>query len=81
LPVSDTIVRAIRSTFSTTHFCARRRTRARPSKPSASQAGCAARARATSARTSSGVTRGIVATRAPVAGFSTRISWEPVGAD
>ena len=39
--------------LSSTHFWARRSTRARPSKPSASQAGCAARPRSASARTSS----------------------------
>src|SRR3954451_10081703 len=61
----------MRSALSTTHFCARRRMRARPSKPSASQPGCAARARATMAATSSGCVAGIVRTICPVAGFST----------
>src|SRR5829696_2837685 len=70
-PVSDTIVSTIRSALSVTHFCARRRTFARPSKPSASHAGWAARARATIARTSSALATGTVATTSPVAGFAT----------
>ena len=54
-----------------THFCARRSTRPRSSKPIASHAGCAARALATSPLTSLGDSVGIVAIVSPVAGFST----------
>jgi hypothetical protein len=68
------IVAAISSAFSTTHFCARRRTFARPSKPSASHAGWAARARAASAATPAADVTATVAIRSPVAGFSTAIA-------
>jgi hypothetical protein len=71
LPVSETIVSTIRSALSVTHFWARRRIRERPSKPSASHPGCAARARATTACTSSADSTGTVAMTSPVAGFST----------
>ena len=43
----------------------------RPSKPSASHAGCAARARSTIPGMSSGAVAGTVRTTSPVAGFST----------
>jgi hypothetical protein len=48
LPVSETIVSMMRSELSITHFWQRFSTRARASNPSASQPGCAARARSTS---------------------------------
>src|SRR5918999_4188305 len=73
LPVSETIVTTTRSEWSSIHFCARRSTRPRPSKPIASHPGCAARARAASRRTSSGVSLGTLPRRWPVAGFSTWI--------
>src|SRR5512133_3141810 len=63
-----------RSEWSTTHFWARRRILPRPSKPSASHAGCAARAaRASSATCSAGMS-GTWAMTSPVAGFSTAMS-------
>src|SRR5215207_9166886 len=64
----------IRSLLSMTHFCARRRMRSRPSWPSASHAGWAARARATISRTSSADRLGTDAMISPVAGFSTGMS-------
>src|SRR5215211_6959000 len=67
------MVRAIRSELSRTHFWARFRIRARPSKPSASQPGWAARAFATSSDTRSMGTTGTLAMTSPVAGFSTSI--------
>src|SRR4051794_21844834 len=63
-----------RSELSTSHFWARRRTRARPSKPSASHAGCAARAARASSATCSAVVSRTWAMTSPVAGFSTAIS-------
>src|SRR5215210_3227130 len=53
------------------HFWARFRIFPRPSKPSASHAGWAARARATAARTSSEVDWATVAMTPPVAGLTT----------
>src|SRR5918996_2134019 len=67
------IVWAMRSELSRTHFWARRRMRPRPSKPSASQPGCAARARATTPATSSTDRAGTEAMTWPVAGFCTSI--------
>src|SRR4051812_37393179 len=64
----------IRSAWSVTHFWQRRRMRARPAKPIASQAGWAARACATIAATSSASRLGTEPTTSPVAGFSTVIS-------
>ena len=65
-------MRAMRSALSMTHFCARLRTLARPSKPSASQPGCArARALDHAAATSSGLSAGTEAITSPVAGFCT----------
>ena len=79
LPVSETIVSTTRSWLSATHFCARRNTFARPSKPSASHPGCAARARATMPGTSAcGVLR-TVPTMRPVAAFSTWMSSAATG--
>jgi hypothetical protein len=80
LPVSDTIVSTIRSELSITHFWARFSSCARASNPSASQPGCAARARATSSGTCSGATASTLATICPVAGFSTSIFWVVGGA-
>jgi hypothetical protein len=73
LPVSKTIVSITRGEFSETHFWQRFITAARPSKPSASQPGCARRARSTSSATCSGGTTGTLAITFPVEGFSTSI--------
>src|SRR2546423_12150383 len=67
----------IRSLLSVTHFWARRRTFARPSKPIASHSGCALRARAASALTSSADIAGTVVITSPVAGFSTGMPGAP----
>src|SRR5712692_129432 len=67
----------IRLLLSVTHFCARRRTFARPSKPIASHSGCALRARAASALTSSADIAGTVVITSPVAGFSTGMPAAP----
>src|ERR1700716_2832122 len=67
----------IRLLLSVTHFCARRRTFARPSKPIASHSGCALRARAASALTSSADMAGTVVITSPVAGFSTGMPAAP----
>src|SRR5437764_14319269 len=63
----------IRSALSSIHFCARRRTLPRPSKPIAAHSGCAARARVAIASSSAGPNTGIVVISSPVAGFSTGI--------
>src|SRR3954452_3205981 len=60
-----------RGALSSSHFCMRSITRARPAKPRASQPGCAARPRFAIARTSSADRSGTWATISPVAGFST----------
>jgi len=52
----------------------RRRTRARPSNPSACHPGCAARPRTASSATASGLRSGTCVISSPVAGFSTGIS-------
>src|ERR1700680_2800177 len=62
------------SALSISHFCARSSTRPRPSKPNASQPGCAARPRAAISVTASAPRSGMVATVSPVAGFSTGMS-------
>ena len=71
MPFSATIVEMIRSELSSVHFCIRRRIRPRSANPIASQAGCAARARATASVTSSGVIAGTLPISAPVAGLWT----------
>src|SRR5579864_1891980 len=63
----------IRSTLSAIHRCARRSSWPRPSKPIASQSGCAARARCAMSRSSAGPSSGTVVIISPVAGFSTPI--------
>ena len=62
-----------RSALATIQRRAASSTSARPANPIASQTGCASRARATIARTSSGPRSGTVAIVSPVAGFSTGI--------
>ena len=62
-----------RCELSEIHFWQRFSTAARPSKPSASHPGWAARARATSSATCSGATTGTLAITFPVDGFSTSI--------
>jgi hypothetical protein len=66
-------VSIIRRRLSISHLRASSMTALRPSKPSASQAGCAARARSTSPATSSALMSGTWAMISPVAGFSTGI--------
>jgi hypothetical protein len=74
LPVSETIVSITRSALSMSQRCARRRTRPRPSNPSASHAGWAARPRRASAAICSGARSGTWPITWPVAGFSTAMS-------
>ena len=62
-----------RSALSVIHFCMRERTRPRPSKPRAFQAGWTARPRAAIALTASVSSTGTWAMISPVAGFSTVI--------
>ena len=71
LPVSLMIVCDIRSRFSSIHCRAFRKTFARSLNPAAHQAGCAARALATSSATCAASSRSIEPTTAPVAGLVT----------
>ena len=73
LPDSSTTVSIMRRRFSISHLRASSMIALRPSNPSASHAGCAARARLTSPATSSALMSGTWATISPVAGFSTGI--------
>src|SRR3954452_9345724 len=77
LPVSATIVCTTRWRFSTNQRRISRNTSARPSKPSASQPGCAMRARFASAATSASDRSGTCPIVSPVAGFSTAIVAAP----
>src|SRR4051794_4890779 len=74
LPVSPTMVRAIRSALSTTQRCMRRSAAPRPSNPSACQPGCASRARATSAATCGAASSSTSAICAPDTGSRTAIT-------
>src|SRR4051794_12777183 len=73
LPVSSTMVLFMRSRLAISHLRIARITRARPSKPSASHPGFAARAFRTSSATCSAPRSGTWAMVSPVAGFSTAI--------
>src|SRR5438105_5565004 len=64
----------IRSGLSSIHFCALRRTRARPSNPYASHPAWASRARRAISATCSAPSLGTVVISSPVAGFSTAIA-------
>src|SRR3954468_6452789 len=77
LPVSATIVCTTRWRFSTNQRRISRNTSARPSKPSASQPGCAMRARFASPATSASAKSGTCPIVSPVAGFSTAIVAAP----
>src|SRR4051812_27130427 len=77
LPVSATIVCTTRWRFSTNQRRISRNTSARPSKPSASQPGCAMRARFASAATSAAERSGTCPIVSPVAGVSTAMVAAP----
>jgi hypothetical protein len=74
LPVSETIVDTTRSALSMIHVRMRIITCARASKPSACQAGCAARPTRAASAIRSAERSGTWAITSPVAGFSTGIS-------